>query len=202
MTKRITAVDLDDALAELTPEARAEMQASAPAGWTALADQVAAASGQSVAWAEQAENKRVEDARRTDVDEWLRLSLLDVFIQWTDGRGKVCMHQPDYRRPQPVFSAAWRPGLVVCAACLHLLGVTGAADRTCDRCGRVVEGVDAGDPIYGGTVWLGALAYEFGCCGDCRPDLGEVSHSLLPCQQQQYDYPRNPTPPCYYAAVI
>ena len=83
------------------------------------------------------------------------------------------MHAPTHRRPEPVFSAAWRPGLVVCTQCLHLLGVTGVADRTCDRCGHVCDGIEAGDPIYSGTVFVGELGYQFGTCGDCRPAVDE-----------------------------
>ena len=72
-----------------------------------------------------------------------------------------------------MFSCAWRPGLVVCASCLHLLDAVGAADKTCDRCGYIVEGVDDDDPIYTSTVFLGGLGFMCATCSDCRPALGD-----------------------------
>jgi hypothetical protein len=167
MTRRITAVELDAALGRLTPELLAELVAAAPPGFAAYVDQINAATAHSISAHKGSE--RVELMARTDVDEWLRLGLLDTLIGWIDGRGRTCMHAPDYRRPEPVFGCAWRPGLVVCGQCLHLLDVVGEADRTCDVCGYICGGADAGDPIYVGTVWVGALAYEFGTCGDCPP---------------------------------
>jgi hypothetical protein len=175
MARRMTAVELYEALAKLgdmlaalTLQQGDELRASMPPGIMALADQANAAQAQSIAWAEHGDC--VAYVPRTGVDEWIRLGLLDALINWIDGRGRTCMHAPDYRRPEPVFACAWKPGLVVCAQCTHLLGVTGIADATCDRCGRLCEGIEADDPIYTGTIWLGELAYEFGTCGDCRPE--------------------------------
>jgi hypothetical protein len=182
MTRRLTAVELDAALAELTaklaeltPAQRNELRASMPAGIMAQADQANAAQAQSIGWTIHDEDDRVGYVPPTAVDEWLRLGLLDTVVGWVDGRGRTCMHSPHHTRPQPVFAAAWRPNLVVCAHCLHLLDVTGPADRICDCCGHLCDGIDADDPIYTGTVWLGELAYEFGTCGDCRPDLGAAA---------------------------
>lgn len=72
-----------------------------------------------------------------------------------------------------MYAAAWRPGLVVCAACLVLLTLPArsVATRTCDGCGHVCAGVDAGDPIHPCAVGFGSLIYRFGVCGGCRPDL-------------------------------
>ena len=176
--RRITAPQLDDALgrlgdalAALTPQQRDELRADLPAGIMALADQAGAAQAQSIGWTRHAKGDRLGWIPRDDVDGWLRLGLLDTLLGWLGGYGRTCMHSPSHLRPEPepVFSCAWRPGLVVCAHCLHLLDIVGAADLSCDCCGRVCEGLDADDPIYTGTVWLGELAFEFGTCTDCRP---------------------------------
>ena len=166
---RLTAVELDDALGRLTPEVLAALRAAMPADVVAHADQINAAAAHSISAHKHGD--RVELMARTDVPAWLRLGLLDTLIGWVDGRGRTCMHAPDHRRPEPVFGAAWRPGLVVCSQCLHLLDVVGEADRTCDVCGYICGGDDVGDPIYVGTVWVGSLAFEFGTCGNCRPSI-------------------------------
>src|SRR4051794_40271824 len=98
------------------------------------------------------------------VDEWIRLSVIDTLLLWTHGNAKVCIHAPDPLRPQPVWTAAWRPGLVVCTGCTHLLKAVGDADKTCDCCGHVCAGTDFDDPIYPSTIWRGPLAYQFGTC--------------------------------------
>lgn len=165
MTRHVTAPELDGILSGLTPEELEQLRARIPAGY---ADQVEAARAEAVQAMEYAENDRVGWVPPTEIDEWIRLGALDTLILWVDGRARTCMHSPDYRRPQPVFSCAWRPGLVVCMGCLHLLNVAGEADKTCDRCGHICEGVDADDGIYTGTVWLGALGFQFGTCAGCR----------------------------------
>jgi hypothetical protein len=170
--RRLTAVDLDALLATWGPELAAQVEAHTPAG---LADQVHAALRASIAAVEAGQDTPVVGVAPHTVDDWIRLGALDTLVGWIGGSGKTCLHQPHWRRPQPVWSAAWRPGLVVCSNCLHLLQVVGDADRTCDCCGRVCAGDDAGDPIYTTIVWCGALAYQCGTCADCRPDLGEAA---------------------------
>ncbi len=136
---------------------------------TALADQVDAARTEAVALMELVEGEPAQWTPRTDIEEWIRLGLLDTFIAWIDGHAKTCMHSPDPRRPESVFCCAWKPLLVVCTPCMPLLRAVGDADKTCDRCGHVCAGIEADDGIYTGTVWFGALAYQFGTCTDCRP---------------------------------
>ncbi len=80
------------------------------------------------------------------------------------------MHSPTPQHPQPVFAVAWRPGLIACALCPHLLhvGMGTRAGRTCDLCGRVVDGLPD-DPIYPMTLAFGLLLYRAGFCTACRP---------------------------------
>ena len=167
MTRRLTAPQLDDLLATLTPEHIAMIQQFIPIGW---ADQMRAAQHHSVALMEKAEQTPVRHLPTTGVDEWLRLGLLDTLIRWLNGDAKTCIHMPDPRTPEPVWSCAWRPGLVVCTYCLHLFKLAGDADRVCDCCGRTVTGLENGDGIFTLTVWIGALAYQAGACKDCYQD--------------------------------
>ena len=112
-----------------------------------------------------------ENIPHRDMAEWVRLPLLDTWVRWCTGRGRTCLHEPHPDRPEPVFAAAWRPGLVACARCPHLIQLRrgSAKDRTCDRCGRVTTGPERGDGIHPGRVQLGPLLFAYGCCGDCRP---------------------------------
>jgi hypothetical protein len=160
-------VPLDELLGRLTPELVAGIHHRAPTG---LVDQLDAAARDSVAIIEAAENRPVRYVPRSSVDDWLRLGLLDTFLTWVSGNARVCMHAPDFRRPEPVWAAAWKPGLVVCTRCIRLLKVFGHADATCDRCGRVTDGVEANDPIYTLSVLLGGLTYQVGACRDCLPE--------------------------------
>lgn len=106
-----------------------------------------------------------------EVPDWLRLGTIDAFVAHCLGTAATCLHNPDPMRPQPVVAAAWKPGYVVCARCIHLLALPrgGKADRTCDVCGRVCGGIEVDDGIYPSTVQLGPLLYQFGVCRECRP---------------------------------
>jgi hypothetical protein len=169
MTKHTpTAVDFDDFMSNLTAEQAAIIGRNAPPGFQ---DQLHAAMDESFTLIETAEQASVAAVPRTHVDDWIRLPLLDTFITWVTGKAKTCMHAPDVSRPEPVWSCAWRPHLVVCTRCLFLLNVTGDADKICDGCGHSCVGVDNGDPIFTVTVWLGALAYQAGACTHCHETL-------------------------------
>lgn len=165
--RRFTAPQLDDLLAALTPAMADQLRQLAPVAW---ADQIRAAQHDSVALIETVEQTPVRHLRTSDVDEWLRLGLLDTLLTWLDGNAKTCMHMPDPHRPEAVWSCAWKPGLVVCTYCLHLFKLVGDADKVCDCCGRTVTGLENDDGIFTLTVWIGALAYQAGACTDCYQD--------------------------------
>jgi hypothetical protein len=162
--RRLAAPELDELLDRLPPDVRTALRTMHPG----RGDQLDAAQADAVALVELALDASAGWVPRTEVDGWIRLTALDTLIAWIGGDGRTCMHDPDHRRPEPVFSCAWKPRLVVCMQCTHLLEAVGDADKVCDRCGHVCEGVEAGDPIYGGAVCLGAMVYEYGTCGDCR----------------------------------
>jgi hypothetical protein len=159
------AVDLDNLLLHLPPELADTIWATTP---TAFADQLHAAAADSRAMMKAVEPTAARLAAVEDVDDWLRLGLFDAFLQWTNGAAKTCLHAPTPIRPEPVWAAAWKPGLIVCTGCMPLLKVFGDADKRCDRCGHICAGPEAGDGIYTLTVWLGAFAYQAGACTDCH----------------------------------
>lgn len=99
---------------------------------------------------------------------WVRLQILDVALKWSRGQISTCRHSPDPTRPDPVVVGLWRPDLVSCPLCsAELLRLVGDPDRTCDGCGRIVAGPEAGDPIYPTTVTHGPMMISWGACGDC-----------------------------------
>lgn len=105
----------------------------------------------------------------SDVPGWVRLGALTTLAGWLTGRASTCLHAPHPTRPQPLAAAAWKPGLIVCGRCTHLLTLPrrSTADRTCDGCGHVVTGVEHHDGIRPTLIVVGALSYLFGTCRDC-----------------------------------
>lgn len=105
-----------------------------------------------------------------DVPDWLRLDLLTTITAWTAGRAHTCTHDPHPARPQTVYAAAWRPGLIACGQCIHLVCLQpgSRADRRCDRCGRVTAGLDDGDGIHPIRLQYGPILYAAGACTDCH----------------------------------
>lgn len=153
------------------PELVELARAAAP---TAIADQVDAATDDALRTLTALAGVMGVDSTHTTtpagVPGWLRLGVLDALSTFLTGAGSTCRHNPEPHRPQPVCAVAWRPGLVVCMRCTHLLNApTAKADRTCDSCGRECGGVDVDDPIWPGVVQLGPLVWQYGTCTDCKP---------------------------------
>lgn len=148
----------------------ATVRATAP-GW--LLDQLDAATDQVTAGfhhAAAAGRVHLQCSPAAEHPGWVRLGALHALVSWTAGTATTCMHAPALHRPQPVSGAAWKPDLIVCAACTHLLAVRrgDVVDRTCDGCGHITTGTANGDGVYPGTVQLGPLMWSFGCCERCR----------------------------------
>jgi hypothetical protein len=114
----------------------------------------------------------VTETAHADVPDWVRLPMLETYLGWCAGKARTCLHSPAPDRPEPVFATAWQPGLVVCSRCVQLtvLRPGSRRDRTCDRCGRVVAGIEHGDGIFAGRLQYGPLLYAWGACSDCLPD--------------------------------
>lgn len=140
---------------------------------TWYSDQMSAAQDEALATSKQAVTegafKTLAEGYTRDLPGWLRLGAFTALVEWTLGQGSTCMHDPHPMRPQPVYAAAWRPGLVVCARCPHLFALRHSSerDRTCDCCGKVVSGVIAEDPIRPSMVHIANLTYSVGTCMGC-----------------------------------
>lgn len=132
-----------------------------------LLDQYRAAAEHTVA----ALTENMPSARSYRVDEVpdaVLVSILHELMQWGAGRQRTCIHRPDPARPQPVLAAAWKPGVVVCPACTHLLRLPRGSvkDRTCDLCGHVAAGPPT-DPVLPVAAAYGPFVYLYGCCRGC-----------------------------------
>jgi hypothetical protein len=101
---------------------------------------------------------------------WVTLGVQQALAEWAAGTAATCQHQPVIAAPRPVHAAAWKPGLVVCGACTHLLALarTDPRDSRCDGCGHQCTGPDHGDGIWAHVIVAGALTYSVGVCGPCR----------------------------------
>ena len=128
------------------------------------------------------------------LEGWLRLGVIDAWLDYATGRAATCRHNPTARRPQPVLAAAWRPGLITCVGCAHLFTLprNTDADRTCDCCGRVVAGSEAEDPMWPSLIQCGPLVFQYGTCTDCKPptDQGAENSPLSSTLSQDRGHPR------------
>jgi hypothetical protein len=145
-----------------------------PLGW---ADQVDAAAAELIAaWraalADLGEGITLAATPYERCAPWAGLGTLETLARWSAGSASTCLHAPTILRPEVVHAAAWRPGLVVCSRCQHLLSLRrgSVADRRCDGCTRVTAGPDYGDTIYAGAILVGPLSWRYGTCADCRWD--------------------------------
>lgn len=168
----MNAVALADLLRSLTPAELDQLGAITREAYGPLVDQLEAATRQVHT---RMLDQGAADVTVADLPEAIVLQVLDQLDQWWHGRVSTCLHAPDPRRPQSVVAAAWKPGLIVCGDCTHLLRLPrkSAADRTCDLCGRIVTGRDD-DPIYPTTLQWAALLYLWGACTDCHTPAKET----------------------------
>jgi hypothetical protein len=159
-----------DELVREHPELARELYASLPTG---MRDQIEAAARDTASGMRRAAALTGHDLHESvpdDHPDWLRLGMLHTLTVWCAGKARTCLHDPNPRSPQQVFAAAWKPDLIVCGSCQHLLVLprNSDADRRCDSCGRITEGPDSGDGIYPCLLSAGALTWLFGACLDCR----------------------------------
>ncbi|MEZ5184770.1 MAG: hypothetical protein R2720_03410 [Candidatus Nanopelagicales bacterium] len=133
--------------------------------WLAAADEFTRRIGQHM---EQAPGT-LHEVRWADIPPWVRLQVLDVWASWHEGTAETCTCWPVPQNLETVVTALWRPGLVACPDCARvLLRARGDKDRTCDLCGHVVAGLDAGEPIYPRTLAYGHMLVSWGECPDCK----------------------------------
>jgi hypothetical protein len=103
--------------------------------------------------------------------EWLRLSLADTLAAHLTGSARTCLHSPSPLSPQPIVAAAWRPDMITCRQCSHLLTIPPGSerDRTCDHCGIVGPPAPARE-VYAHVITAGPLAYLYGLCPSCNAE--------------------------------
>jgi len=159
---RRAAVAVSDLLAALSPADVAELARLIPTGPATPAGHATAAALDLINTAGQTiPAGRVSYQRPADVPEWLRLAAVETLLLHHAGQVATCLHNPSPDGPKPIQAAAWRPGVVACLACSHLLRVAGPAAYRCDACGAHA------DPIQDLTLALGPLLYAVGLCGRC-----------------------------------
>jgi len=165
-----TALDLDQVLKDMDPDISAAIREAMP---VSLRDQIASAARDSRGIAGIALGNEGQAVTASEVAPWLRLSALSELVSWFQGSESTCTHDPNPARPQSVWAAAWRPNLIVCGSCVHLLGSTRATDKNCDCCGRDTTGENALEVI----TLVGALAYLAFSCRECVPIARQVDRT-------------------------
>jgi hypothetical protein len=131
--------------------------------YPAAVDQMIAATAEQRRVIENVHRKRKVRATTNVVPDWLRLPALQTLLTFADGQAETCQHaHPD--KPQPIYAAAWRPGLVTCGHCTHLFRLSGPADHVCDRCGQ------HDDTMHQLHLTHGALVYMAGVCTPCAKE--------------------------------
>ncbi len=173
MTSTRHALALDDAMQDPQfADLVAWCRRHAPVGWLDQQD-AATNHAHTLMHAFHTINGGSMDARTSaEMPTWVRLSALQAWVQLQDGTADTCLHAPPGDRPQPVITAAWKPGLIVCQQCTRLLSARRGSveDRTCDGCGHLCDTAN-GDMIHPCGVQLGVLLFQFGLCRPCRDDM-------------------------------
>lgn len=161
---------LDELLAAMTPQDAAALRTTVPVD---LRDQLDAASAEisrSVALVgAHLGAEPIGLPAWAALPAWLRLSISDTLISFAAGTGSTCMHGPHLGRAEPLYAAIWKPGLVTCVSCSHLLALgSGPAAHTCDGCGRVCPATHE-DGVRLVALAVGPVLFVTGTCSDCAP---------------------------------
>lgn len=112
--------------------------------------------------------ERVADLRSGRVSLWLLVLLVDTVEAFASGQAITCVHDPGPDTGHEVYAATWRPGTVVCAACVRVLLIRpdSPAARRCAACDRICG---PGEVVYAGATRFGRLLFRSVCCADCAP---------------------------------
>lgn len=94
-----------------------------------------------------------------DASSWLTTVIHALMADIVDGHAWPCPHLP--KGPRPEYAALWRPGRVVCRACIRHLRPD---DNTsvCDGCGNDPEFITVHQ------VQLGTLTVFYALCDHCE----------------------------------
>lgn len=91
---------------------------------------------------------------------WLRGRLDALRASLESGDTRACVH---LHGNAVAAAALWRPGHLLCSACLAGLRLTGEENMQCDRCGTV-----AADGVRPHIVAVGRLVLLYGVCDTCH----------------------------------
>lgn len=152
---RMTAPEFEKYFNSLTIEERKHILDRLPKD---LCDQLDAAQNQMIA---EAESMTGTQFRHAEIPDWVRLSITDAMLQWVQGESDTCQHCPSPLRPEPLYVAAWRPGLIVCGQCLPMLHDEDFSSRICDSCGM-------GRCVRALVVQSGIFQFFAALCADCK----------------------------------
>lgn len=97
-----------------------------------------------------------------DLPVWLAAKLTAQREGWRLGIARTCTHNPKPGQTA-VHMCAWRPELVACPLCAHLLNITEKDPRgaRCDCCDMVADTI-------GGKMTIGGITYWFSVCEPCQ----------------------------------
>lgn len=94
--------------------------------------------------------------------DWVRVGATAAAVRWgVLDDVATCSHQPHHDRPEPVYAAAFRPGLVTCQQCIPAL-LHGASPYHCDRCRETHVEI-----CLMGSMQLGVMTWLFHICRSC-----------------------------------
>lgn len=160
---------LDELVSNLTADQAAAIRQLLPVWFTDQADAATNQIRDGLTAAAASGDGYIAPATTSEHPAWVRLGALHTITAWWAGKNRSCLHDPHPMRPQPVASAAWTPGLIVCGHCAHLIRIPDGSprDRTCDGCGHIAAGT-ANDPIHPFVVIVGVLTYSVGACNTCK----------------------------------
>lgn len=98
-----------------------------------------------------------------DLPVWLAVKLTAQRQAWVSGVARTCTHDPKPGRSL-AHMCSWKPELVVCPQCTHLLSITenDPSSNRCDCCDR-----DVAETI-GGRMTISGVTYWFVVCLSCQ----------------------------------
>lgn len=151
----LSAIELEAALAAMTPADAAAIAAATPVGYS---DQLTSATEQTGA----ATVAAIEEPREFEPPEWMALMMYDLLCAWDAGTARLCTHQPSLLAPQPVTGVSWHPNLLACIQCSPLLDA--GCGQKCDACGSDAE-------MQLVATCLGCLTYWVRMCEPCSAEV-------------------------------
>jgi hypothetical protein len=131
---------------------------------TALADQLQAAATDARAAVDRLAHAANSATHQVSPTGWFGQQVTDLLTALTTGAGRACQHLG--AAPAVIHAAAWRPGHIVCPACVAVLRADPDEDTTCDRC-RTHAG-----PLHAGAVAVGPVVLAYGLCRTCVTAVG------------------------------